>query len=167
MSEAETEVQRRETEELRNPAEKKSALDRWLKIGSAVVAFLTVAVGVYQYIATARNNFRKTVWAEQYALYQEATSAAAEIAMASRIQDVGETRSKFWHLYWGRLSILEHPNVKEAMVKYGNQLSVVEAGDAPPSSLRQLSYALARECRKSLEMTWNPVDLGDLGEAGK
>jgi len=62
----------------------------------------------------------------------------------------------------GERPIVEHPNVKDAMVQYGKQLKPVEAGSAKPWSLKPLSYSLARACRKSLAETWNPADLKDL-----
>lgn len=161
----EIEELRAQIQELKAAIKKRNPFDNWFKIGGAVVALLTVIAGVYQYVLVTNNGFRKTIWTEQYALYQEACSAAAEISMASTIREVEKARREFWYLYWGKLSILEHPNVKKAMVDYGNQLYLVQDGKSAPSSLRLLSYTLARECRKSLKETWNPADIGDLQEA--
>jgi hypothetical protein len=131
---------------------------------TALGAAVAFCAGLLQYISTNNSEFRKAVWKEQYALYQEASSSAAAIAVANKLDDVQEDRAKYWKLYWGRLSILEHPEVKQAMIAYGAQLREVEAGKAPPKTLEQLSYRLARACRESLRKTWNPADLGDVND---
>ena len=166
ISPLETEIHelKREIEAIRSKLNKETDFETWLKIGGALIALLTVAIGLYQFNSTVGNGFRKTVWTEQYSVYQEACKAAAEIAVAAEIEDAERSRKKFWRLYWGRLSILEHPNVAAAMVKYGKKLKEVEANNGKTSTLEHLSYQLARECRKSLQETWNPVDIGDLDE---
>jgi hypothetical protein len=154
--------------------EKKSARQReWAYIikaltpaGTAVGALLVLLWGIHQYYDTNRNEFQKTIWKEQYALYQEACASASAIAVADKLESAKEQRDMFWKLYYGRLSILEHPAVKKAMQHYGHKLRDVEQGKALPASLNQLAYHLARECRGSLAKTWNPKDLGDV-EAGK
>lgn len=149
-------------QELKKRTEKQTSFENRLKLVTAMVAVITIIVGVGQYIYSTRTDFRKIFWKEQYVLYGQACSAAAKIAMAGSINEVPRAHAKFWNLYWGELSIVEHPNVKDAMVQYGEQLKLVEAGSAKPWSLKQLSYHLARACRKSLAETWNPADLKDL-----
>jgi hypothetical protein len=144
------------------PAQPQSRFESILKAATAVVAIITLVAAILQYRATANTDFRRVFWEQQLAIYKTATSAAGKIASATNINDVMEARNSFWALYWGEVSILEHPVVKRAMEAYGDQLKRVEAGEAPPSSLKQLSYALARACRLSLKETWNPVDIGDI-----
>lgn len=139
-----------------------SQLENQVKLVTAIIALGTLVWGILQYSSTSRNDFRKTFWEHQFALYQQATSAAATIATARDIHEVDAERKAFWRLYYGELSIIEHPEVKEAMIAFGKQLNEVEAHGAGLQTLRQLSYKLARECRLSLKKTWNPVDIGDI-----
>ncbi len=52
------------------------------------------------------------------------------------------------------------------MIKYGDELKKVENKDLIPfdSNLRNLSFGLAVACRVSLQNTWEPVELEDLGK---
>jgi hypothetical protein len=149
---------------LKATIEKQRTLEDWVKIVTAILAIFAIVSGVLQYRATTNNDFKKTFWKEQVALYQEACDAAAAIAMSSDLEDSANDRRVFWRLYWGKLSIIEHPEVRDAMVAFGRQLYEVEYNNSKPHSLRQLSYHLARSCRSSLKKTWNPVDIGDLDE---
>ena len=153
-----------EIAKLKKKSETQIPLETWLKLFGSMLAIVTVAVGVFQYVSTKQIEFRKTFWTEQFALYRKACSAAAAIAIAQDIKTAEKERYTFWNLYWGELSIIEHPEVKEAMVEFGTQLYEVEAGNAQSASLKLLSFKLARACRQSLAKTWNPVDIGDLDE---
>lgn len=88
--------------------------------------------------------------------------AASSIATASAIAVVEKECEMFWRLYWGELSILESKVVMSAMEAFGTQLRIVQAAQASPKSLEELSYRLARACRASLEKTWDPVGIDDL-----
>jgi hypothetical protein len=149
---------------LKKRQEQQTRLENQVKLLTALVAVGTFAWAILQYGCTSRNEFRKTFWEHQFTLYQQATSAAATIATARDIHQVEAERKTFWRLYYGELSIIEHPQVKDAMIAFGKQLKEVEARDGDLSSLKQLSYKLARECRLSLGKTWNPVDIGDISE---
>jgi len=162
MADADLERLEKEVAELKRSGRRQSALDNTVRVLAALGAVVAFGVGIYQYVATNQNEFRKAFWTEQYALYQPACDNAAAIAMAERIDEVKKERGEFWKLYWGKMSMLEHQEVKLAMINYGRQLSLVEKGTAKPASLRLLSYELARACRESLRRTWNPADLGDL-----
>jgi hypothetical protein len=155
---------KKQIEDLKREMAGQTRFENWLKIAAALGASVAFVVGVIQYISNNNNEFRKAIWKEQYALYQEACASAAAIANANRLEDVKDQRESFWRLYWGRLSILEHPNVKHAMMNYGSELKKVENGKQPPSALQSSSYSLARACRESLRQTWNPTDLGDVTE---
>jgi hypothetical protein len=165
MEVSELESLKADMADLRRRIRKQERFENWFKVLTALGAVVAFGAGFWQYISTNSSEFRKAIWKEQYALYQEATASAAAVAIANKIDDVQGERAKFWELYWGKLSILEHPEVKQAMIDYGGQLREVEAGKAPPKTLEQLSYRLARACRESLRKTWNPADLGDLPTA--
>jgi len=136
-----------------------------VKLAAGLFAIVTFAWGVWQYRGTQRGQFQQRFWEERYKLYSEACQAAASIATAKSVEDTEMEQMAFWRLYWGRLSIVENRGVKDAMVAYGRELSNVQKGKSKPDSLRLLSYTLARECRMSLQQTWEPVDLDDLPAA--
>jgi hypothetical protein len=147
---------------LKKASARQASLETVLKFVGAMITLATVAIGVFQYLSSRQNEFRKTFWSEQLGMYRKASSAAAAIAIAADIDSVKAERKVFWNLYWGELSIIEHPEVKDAMVGFGRQLTEVEEKRASTASLKLLSFELARACRRSLAKTWNPVDIGDL-----
>jgi len=135
----------------------------------ALLTLLTLLYGIYQYANSKEQEFRKKYWEEQYKLYSDAVDAASTIAMSSDLQSVKEQRELFWRLYWGRLSMVEHRIVEGAMKKYGSVLLRYEQIGALPSEdeikgndptdLQSAAYELAHAMRKSLAMTWRPVNL--------
>jgi hypothetical protein len=136
-----------------------------------LIAVGGILVGVWQYRETKRAEFRQRFWEAQLALYQDATEAAAAIANARDLDAVADARTRFWQLYWGPLSMIEHPEVERAMIAFGAALGECErgggacAGGAPGDSitpLRQKAYDLAHCVRASLHRTWHPVDIGDV-----
>ncbi len=130
-----------------------------------------ILIGLLQYRETKRAEFRQRYWEAQLALYEDATGAAAAIATARSLESVAGERARFWQLYWGPLSMIEHPEVEQAMVAFGRVLGECErdvsgcAADGPGNSitpLRQKAYELAHCVRVSLHHTWHPVDIGDV-----
>ncbi|MGH7391506.1 MAG: hypothetical protein ACREM3_18905 [Candidatus Rokuibacteriota bacterium] len=140
-----------------------------------IIPLLFTAIGIFlgviQYGRTQQEEFRKRYWDVQFTLYSEATEAAAAIANARQLSDVEKERRRFWQLYWGVLSAIEHPEVEAAMKRFGTVLAECEGGrkDSCPSPLpgaarsplRSASYNLAHCVRASLARTWRPVDIGD------
>ena len=136
-----------------------------------IVAAIPVTVGLTQYYITRQTEFRKRFWEEQVSLYRDATDAAAEIAMAADLPSAGDARKRFWKLYWGKLSMIEHKEVERAMIAFGSTLSECEKGKtttcfgvaegAEPTALRKRAYELAHCARYSLAMTWNPASIDD------
>ena len=143
--------------------------DLVLKLLSATVAASAFMFGIIQYTTTRREQFRREFWDQQFTLYQEAAGAAAEIAMAPHADSVKAARQKFWVLYWGKLSMVEHVEVERAMVAFGQKLSKCEAGEdttcfsrlpgARRTELRELAYVVAHCAQLSLSKTWRPVEI--------
>ena len=146
-----------------------SRIDSGLKLLSAVLAAAAFLWGVIQYNATRRAEFRRHFWDKQFALYQEAAGSAAEIAMAPHIDSVAAARQRFWVLYWGKLSMVEHPEVERAMVEFGRKLSECESGadstcfavlpGREQTALRVHAYNLSHCTQLSLSKTWQPLKL--------
>ena len=134
---------------------------------------LSIFFGATQYARTQQQEFRKRYWEAQFTLYTDAAASAAAIANARDLAAVDAERKRFWQLYWGPLSAIEHPEVEAAMKRFGTVLAACEdgqKGSCPSPSpgtafspLRSASYNLAHCIRASLATTWRPVDIG--GEA--
>jgi hypothetical protein len=133
---------------------------------------LSIFFGATQYARTQQQEFRKRYWEAQFTLYTDAAASAAAIATARNLEDVDKERKRFWQLYWGPLSAIEHPEVESAMARYGAVLAECEGGKkescpspgpgATRTPLRDASINLAHCIRASLATTWHPVDIGDV-----
>lgn len=113
-------------------------------------------------LASKRQEYLQKFWHERLKLYDEVTRSAGQIASSRTLDDAKIPIGIFWKLYWGPLSILEDRSVLSAMVAYGDKLKKAEAGKIILMELQADAYNLARACRKSLEKTWNPIDLDDI-----
>ena len=127
-----------------------------------IATMATVIIGIAQYSHSKDQEFRKAFWEKQYQLYSEVTDIAAKIAVADDLDDVVEERAKFWHLYYGKMSIVENKAVYDAMVAFGKKLEPLEKSGKTAFELRVFAYNLARACRESLKHTWEPVLLDDI-----
>jgi hypothetical protein len=105
---------------------------------------------------------KKRYWEEQNQIYKEACDAAATIAAASSLEEVKAERKKFRRLYWGIMSLVENSSVERAMVAFDRSLSEWENNHSKPWDLVNHAYTIAHCCRKSLQATWSPVEIGDL-----
>lgn len=147
-------------------AENKRPVSYWLPV---LIAAIPITAGIFQYYSTRQTEFQKQFWEEQIVLYKQAADAASEIAMSSSLEESASARITFWKLYWGKLSILEHKEVEQAMKDFGTHLGECEAGIGEPcfgerdgsaiTDLRVKSYHLAHCLRFSLLETWNPAKL--------
>jgi len=146
--------------------EKNRVLSQAITVSIAVVPIL---VGLFQYNATRREEFRKRFWEEQIALYRDASQAASEIAMSDSLASSASARLRFWCLYWGKLSMVEHKEVERAMMAFGKQLGACEKSKSDAcfgpvdgsvsTELRRRAYALAHCAGYSLTRTWNPAGI--------
>lgn len=146
-------------------------------LATLAAGLFATALGFRQYSRTKREEFRQRFWDQQHVLYSRASDTAATIALASDLHSVEAERIKFWRLYWGPLSMVEHQSVESAMKNFGTILGEIESGDRPitksqrgdePNDIRLAAYDLAHAMRDSLAKTWQPIDLADVAlEADK
>ena len=80
-----------------------------------IATLATIGSGIYQYSHSKDQEFRKAFWEKQYQLYSEVTDVAAKIAVADDLESVENERAKFWHLYYGKMSIVENKAVYERL----------------------------------------------------
>lgn len=149
------------------------------KYVSLLVLLIGIAIPFYQYVYTLKKDqqeredrrvneavqrnkeieaalreARKPFLERQQALYFEATSAASKLATLDSGAERDAARKRFYHLFWGELSVVEDELVEGAMVRFKNTFELYESGEAGKSELEQVSLALARSCRDSLARGW-------------
>ena len=141
-------------------------MDKWIKIITVLVAVIGAFFGIVQYFDTKNQEFEKRIWEERKLLYYEVTDYTSKIAISSNTDTVSNEIKGFWSMYYGRLPIIEDASVYFAMINYGEELKRVVDENIMPykSKLPRLSFQLALACRTSLQETWEPVKLEDLGE---
>jgi hypothetical protein len=129
------------------------------------VAVVAVAVGVWQYRLTSLREFIKPVREAQLKLYQEASSAAAQIAtLQQESPEWIKARQEFLRLYYGPLAIVEsfdhatesgeRLTVERAMIIFKSCLDDEKQCNELDADLPGLSLALAHSCRESLGRSW-------------
>lgn len=134
-------------------------------IGPAV-ALVAVAAGILQYRLTSQQDFIKPVREAQLKLYEEASSAAAQLATFQRsAPEWMKSHQEFLKLYYGPLAIVEdfdhlaeHRNepltVEQAMIIFKSCLDDEQQCRKLGADLLELSLALAHTCRESLSRSW-------------
>lgn len=129
------------------------------------VAVVAVAVGVWQYRLTSQSEFIKPVREAQLKLYQEASSAAAQIAtLQHESPEWTKAKQEFLRLYYGPLAIVEsfdhatesgeRLTVEDAMIIFKSCLDDEKQCNELDADLPGLSLALAHSCRESLGRSW-------------
>lgn len=117
--------------------------------------------GVWQNRLTSLREFIKPVREAQLKLYQEASSAAAQIATLQQgSPDWIKARQEFLRLYYGPLAIVEsfdhatdsreRLTVEHAMIIFKSCLDDEKQCNELGANLYDLSLALAHSCRESL-----------------
>jgi hypothetical protein len=149
------------------------------KYVSLLVLLIGIAIPFYQYVNTlkreqqeredkraneiaqrnkeieaALREARKPFLERQQALYFEATSAASKLATLDGGTERDIARKRFYHLFWGELSVVEDELVESAMVRFKNTLDSYERGQVERWELEQMSLNLAHSCRDSLARGW-------------
>ena len=154
----------------------------WLGIVERNVAFLAIlvsaagiAVGLHQFnegqkaarqdaqdrafneLATRNEELKKTYWQEQKSIYIEGSRYAGLIANAKTLHEVDQEVKRFFSLYWGPMSLLEHVEVEKAMVAFGQEVTAWQETKHKPAEITKRSYQLAHCMKQSLAKTWRPV----------
>jgi hypothetical protein len=113
--------------------------------------------------ATQRQANREPFLKKQLELCYEASDAAGRLASEPDPVEWEKARRNFWRLYWGVLSIVEDPEVEDAMVRLDGLVPKQpdSKADLQLRSLQDRSYELAHAVRHLLLKSWN-IDLPDL-----
>jgi hypothetical protein len=171
---------------------------RWLAVLSPLavttISFIGLGIGAWQYLQKQeterlqslslhdesidqkldeqRREINRSFWEKQFALYMDASEAAATVATSGDKESREKAASRFWVLYWGPLAAVEdvrrkppeyrqaskrsgaeqssvqdvHNRIEETMVNFGEALRA----DAPQHELKHLSLQLAHAVREAI-----------------
>jgi hypothetical protein len=136
-------------------------------VGSAIVFFVQRTDEIQQRLLQAQVNEResKRLFLEKQAeLYFEVVPLVSKLAnteSTDRIDQDDETR--FWHIFWGELGMVEDADVARAMDLFGRSLQAFQEGidsQACAEQRKAISLTLSHCVRKSLGNNWG-VQLQD------
>lgn len=169
-----------EIESLKNSSSLGAKIAQYNPVVTVLIAVIGVVLSVQQYSEQQRFNrdqmqdqsnrdfaareqeSKKRYWEEQNQIYKEACDAAAIIAAGNSLEEIKGERKKFWRLYWGIMSLVENRSVEGAMVDFGRALDEWELTGVKRDDIAKRALTIAHCCRKSLQNTWSPVEIGDL-----
>jgi len=155
-----------ELRNLREIIEKKPRdLTPWVTLLTVLVAAVGIYFSVGEFNEQQKASFQQKYWEKQAEIYGKACDAAASISAGEELSQIEKERKTFKTLYWGSMSIVEHPEVKKAMNDFMMSLQLWEDKKKKPQDIDKLSYRLAVCCRKSLRKTWDPANIGLLDDA--
>ncbi len=134
-------------------------IDVIVKIITPLLAILSFVWGIYQYRISKENDYRNTLYKQQYDIYSELLNVAADIAVTSpdstATKKFKESARQFDHLYFGRMHLIQNEAVIKKMEQF--YLSVQNYADVNRTvshdSIQNLSILLANTCKKSLQST--------------
>lgn len=119
------------------------------------MTFLAVVIGVWQYRRNSERDFIKPVREAQLKLFQEASSAAAQLATLPRNSaEWKKSRDEFLRLFYGPLAIVEDRDVESAMIIFKSYIDNENRCQMAGGNAQNLSLALAHTCRQSLGESW-------------
>jgi hypothetical protein len=137
-----------------------------IDLGTLIVAVGVAIFGLLQYRSTSRSDFIKPLREAQLKLYQDASSAAAQIAtLQKQTSEWTKAKGDFLTLYYGPMAILESfehvakednkkLSVEEAMILFKSCMDDEQQCRVLGSNLMNLSLALAHTCREELGREW-------------
>ncbi|TGE04770.1 hypothetical protein [Hymenobacter fodinae] len=143
-----------------------------LKTISAVVPALVFLFGIIQYRAQkevearqAEKDFRRTIYEKQFDYYTALSDTISRLMVIImrpqravelfNSRDYIRTKENFFHMYYGKINLIESPEVERAIIRFRYNLEKYQQGDdIPESKLRQMGLAVSAECSKSLQKTW-------------
>ena len=129
------------------------------KIVTPLLAVLSLIWGIYQYRVSKENDYRNTLYKQQYDIYSELLNVTADIAVTDAdsisTKKFKDAVQQFDHLYFGRMHLIQNDSVIAKMQKF--YLAVKNYKDVNHTinrdSIHNLSIELANTCKRSLQAT--------------
>ncbi len=136
-------------------------------VGSAVAFFVQRDAAIEERLLQAQVNEResKRVFLEKQAeLYFEVVPLVSKLANAESADQIQKTdESRFWHIFWGELGMVEDADVARAMDLFGASLNAFQGkvdNEQCGEQRKAISLTLSHCVRKSLGDNWG-VQLQD------
>ncbi len=136
-------------------------------VGSAIVFFIQRGDDIQQRVLQAQVNEResKRVFLEKQAeLYFEVVPLVSKLANTESPDLIEkEDQTRFWHIFWGELGMVEDADVARAMDLFGASLNAFQGNTANAQCAKRrkaISLMLSHCVRKSLGDNWG-VQLQD------
>lgn len=129
-------------------------LELALRVVTLLLAVFGALWGFYTYKDTKEKEFYTYYWNQKLSLFLETSEAASTMATTLDDAEFREARSKYWELFFGRLSLVEGDRVKTAMEKFAKEIPETEPPELPVKDLRQPAYRLTLELKKELGAAW-------------
>jgi hypothetical protein len=129
------------------------------KIVTPLLAVLSLIWGIYQYRVSKENDYRNTLYKQQYDIYSELLNVTASIAItdadSTGTQKFKDAVQQFDHLYFGRMHLIQNDSVIGKMQKFYTAVKNYEDVNHTVNrdSIHNLSIELANTCKKSLQAT--------------
>lgn len=119
-----------------------------IEVIKIVLAAIGGAYGLWKYMDTAEQQFRRPFWERCLSLYAEASEMAARIAVVSQSEERDKAIQRFEELFHGAMCMVEDRDVEAKMVSFKQAL------DRNEGDLEVLAHELAWACRKSVGESW-------------
>lgn len=134
-------------------------------IFSSIVTVIGILIGVWQFNIQSNNNakeeFNRTVWAEQRKTYTEISILIGKICSNQLPDSINSYRRAFEGLYWGSLSFVEDSNILYQSVIFREKLSNYNVNEVDENGLNELKengYLLVQKLSISSENTWKKLN---------
>jgi len=125
--------------------------------GLTLVGVVVAAVWAYHtYTDTKEKEFYSAFWNAKLTLFLETSSAASTMATTESLDEFNKARTKYWELFFGRLSLVEGLSVKVAMESFSALVptGLMEQKALPLKSLQQPAYRLTSALKQELGHAW-------------
>ncbi|MBW2741287.1 MAG: hypothetical protein JRE64_21145 [Deltaproteobacteria bacterium] len=121
----------------------------------ALVGVLVGAIwGYFTYIDTKEKEFYTFYWNKKLELFLETSKATSQMATTESLDEFRQARSKYWELFFGRLSLVEGDPVKKAMQVFALLVPSESEPKLPRKELKQPAYILTIALKKELLRSW-------------
>lgn len=124
------------------------------RILTLAMATFAAVWGYFTYTDTKEKEFYTYYWNKKLSLFLETSEAASTMATTTSFEEFEKARSKYWELFYGRLSLVEGMQVKEAMQSFAKEIPRERRPELPVESLQQPAYRLTLELKKELGKSW-------------
>ena len=125
--------------------------------GLTLIGAVVAAIWAYHtYTDTKEKEFYSVFWNKKLSLFLETSSAASTMATTESINEFNNARTKYWELFFGRLSLIEGDAVKKAMELFSSNIptGLVQENQLPLVSLQQPAYQLTIALKRELGIAW-------------